>query len=392
MDKERLQQLSREYLDGTLQPGDWELLKAHLTQDAAHPEFESALTAALEQEATAAADVIVLERILHHVHSQKSTQPVPVRTLYPRKGWWAAAAVLLLMVAGAYIWLRPLYTGLGTNNNIARIIDLPAGKQGAILTLADGSQVVLDSLGNGVIAQQNGAQVVLQNGKLVYDPTRKSTGEVVYNTMATPKGRAFHLVLPDGTQVWLNAASSIRYPTFFTSGDRKVEVTGEAYFEVAKDKAKPFIVDVAGRSAVEVLGTAFNVNAYLNETSINTTLLEGSIRVKDNRQSVILTPGQQAQVAADQAVQNNIRVVNARLDKTMAWKNGLISLDGASLEEVMRQLERWYDIEVVFEGSTASYGRLRGEMDRGLTLLQVLKALSQLEIQYKLEGRKLIIL
>ena len=222
-----------------------------------------------------------------------------------RRRWWAAASIILVLGIGAYLWsarkknAAPAVVAADTRVNTP---DIPPGKDGAILTLADGSQVVLDSLGSGVIALQNGARAVIKNGELVYDLTRAGTGGVAYNTMTTPKGRQFILLLPDGTKVWLNAASSIRYPTVFSGRERKVELTGEAYFEVAKNVRLPFLVNVNDKATVEVLGTNFNVNAYEDEASINTTLLEGSVKVN----GTVIKPGQQVQVPAGRLVPSGI--------------------------------------------------------------------------------------
>jgi len=346
------------------------------------------------------------------------------RTPVLRKWVWAAASIILLVGIGAYLW-----TNKKKNPAAVAVVasDIQPGKNGAILTLDNGSRVVLDSLGNGMIATQGGSRVLLKNGQLAYDPTGQSAVAVAYNTMSTPKGRQFSLQLPDGTKVWLNAASSLRYPTVFAGKERRVEVTGEAYFEVAPLTSRqvgtgskggshkvPFIVKIGSYSGngaeVKVLGTHFNVNAYENEASINTTLLEGSVVVtlsSDRQQqtslhdqSVILKPGQQAQIAgavtkgdvANQEARQGIKVINdADIDKTMAWKNGLFNFDGASLYEVMKQIERWYDIEVVYEKDVRN-SEFVGKLTRDVTLNQLLDGFKEFGIHYKFEGRKLIIL
>jgi transmembrane sensor len=211
--------------------------------------------------------------------TEDTTSPSTRRISFLRR-YWVAASVLLLLGLGAYLWYQDNsqpQSLTSDNKNLPKNI-LP-GRDGAILTLADGRQVVLDSLGNGVIAMQSGTEVVLQDGQLAYDPTESTSGEVAYNTMSTPKGRQFSLRLPDGTRVWLNAASSIRYPTTFVGTERKVELLGEAYFEVTKNINMPFRVNVNNRAQVEVLGTSFNVNAYEDEANISATLLEGSVKV-----------------------------------------------------------------------------------------------------------------
>ncbi|MRG47929.1 DUF4974 domain-containing protein [Chitinophaga sp. SYP-B3965] len=305
-------------------------------------------------------------------------KPVVVRRLW-KWGW--AAAIVFLLGASFYFWSenKPQSTVASKENKIE------PGKKGAILTLANGEEVVLDTLGNGLITTQNGAKVLLQNGQLAYDPTGNGNMEIVYNTIKTPNGREFQVRLPDGTIVWLNAASSLRYPTLFTGKERKVEITGEAYFEVATDADMPFRVNVNNKVNIEVLGTHFNVNAYDNEHSLNTTLLEGAVRV----QSVVLKPGQQAQVAEGETVKV---VNNVNLETVMAWKNGLFNFENKSLEEVMRQLERWYDLEVVYEKGIPDI-KFGGEMSRDMDLAGLLKSLEASKVHFRLEeGRKLIVL
>lgn len=345
---------------------------------------------------------VMKDELTHYRDAQAAgkrlTLPHTRRVFFLRR-YWAAASILLMLGLGAYLWYqdsRQPQALARTDKNLPKVI-LP-GRDGAILTLADGSQVVVDSLANGVIATQGGTQVVLQNGQLAYDPTGSVGGEVSYNTMSTPKGRQFSLRLPDGTRVWLNAASSIRYPTTFVGTERKVEIRGEAYFEVVKNAKMPFRVNLNNRAEVEVLGTSFNLNAYENDASISATLLEGSVKVADykimNADGVVtLKPGQQAQIM--QLAQNTkpgIKVIyDTDIDKVMAWKNGAFNFTDVSLKDVMKQLERWYDIEVVFE-SVVPKVELTGKMTRDVTLNELLKNLGDLGVHCKLEGRTVVVL
>ena len=321
-------------------------------------------------------------------------QPTPVRRMSILRRWgWVAASIVLLLGIGTYFWQADKKSTLP-----ALISEISPGSDGAILTLSNGKQVVLDSLQNGLVAVQKGAQAVIRNGELVYDASGAAAGEVTYNTMRTPKGRQFRLQLPDGSRVWLNAASSIRYPTAFTGAERKVEITGEAYFEVAKaytaggsDGVIPFRVNISNRAEVEVLGTHFNINAYDNESSIHTTLMEGSIRVMQNSKGLILKPGQQAIIAATGSIAMQL-IEQADTDKVMAWKNGLFYFEGLTLEEAMRQLERWYNIEVVYEGKVPAI-QFGGKMSRDLSLSGLLQLLSDSQLKFRLEeGRRLIVL
>ena len=298
-------------------------------------------------------------------------------------GWtgWAAAAVILIVASA--LWL--------TVSNNQKVIkpeaqnhttpsDIAPGYEGAILTLANGSKVVLDNAQDGKItdaAFKNGNKVSYQNS----DQTK-----VEFNTLTTPKGRQFSLVLPDGTQVWLNAASSITYPTAFTGNERKVSILGEAYFEVSHDASKPFHVDVNGVD-VQVLGTHFNINSYSDEEAIKTTLLEGSIKITVAGRSQLVKPGEQAQVA-----EKDINMVlDADVDGVMAWKYGFFSFDNANITDIMKQLTKWYDVEVVYQGQPKE--RFSGKIDRNLTLSQVLKGLAETKVHFRIEdGKRLIIL
>ncbi len=317
----------------------------------------------------------------------------PVRRIsFP---WRAvAAAIIIFFTAGAYLWLQHRDTHRQPVAEIELVRDSLPANGGAILTLSDGSKVLLDSAGNGVIATQGGTEVKLENGQLLYRERNRARGDdassVVYNTMTTPKGRLYLLVLPDGTKVWLNAASSLTYPTVFMGTQRKVEIVGEAYFEVVKNIRAPFIVKIKNGTEIEVLGTRFNVNAYDDEASINTTLLEGAVRVKARNRVQVLAPGQQAQVSVADA---SIRLVkDADLQQSIAWKNGLFSFNDADLKTVMRQLARWYNIEVKYEGEIPT-GQFNGEIDNTLSFSQVLRGLAKTRIHYRVEkGNQIVIL
>jgi transmembrane sensor len=251
-------------------------------------------------------------------------------------------------------------------------------------------------MGNGVVANQSGSSVTLNDGKLEYEKSGVGSLEpgVKYNTLTTPRGRQFQLVLPDGSKVWLNAASSITYPTVFAANERKVKIIGEVYFEVFKDQSKTFVVDVDGKQTVEVLGTHFNINSYTDEDAIRTTLLEGKVKVSATGSrlptidSRLLSPGQQASLQHDQLTTSN----NVDLDQTMAWKNGTFSFRDADLPAVMRQLARWYNVDVEYRGAIPK-DRFDGDIGNTLTLDQVLKGLAKTRIHYQIEqGNKLIIL
>lgn len=326
------------------------------------------------------------QRGISRVHELVNPAVRPVHFLQRRLIRYAAA-IFLLLGAGTYFWA----THKNTSSQLAdKAVIIAPGRDGAILTLADGSKVVLDSMGNGLVANQQGVKVSLQNGQLAYGPTSTATTEVAYNTVSTPKGRQFRLVLPDGSKIWLNAASAIRYPTTFTGNERRVKLEGEAYFEIATNAAMPFKVIAGDATEVEVLGTSFNINAYKNEQVISTTLLEGAVRINAYQQSQILKPGQQA--AVKPATEQLQVYQNADLDKVMAWKNGLFNFEDATLPEVMRQLERWYDIEVTYTKDIPPI-RFGGEINKQNTLQDVLQILEKSNVHFRLEqGRKLVVM
>lgn len=378
-----------------LSPAQQEVLENWLQQDPRHLQWWTELTRAgrLPELVANYQSLQSLAATEFEKFDKAYLKTTPIRRISIFRRWsWVAAAIILLLGVGTYFW--------PTNKTTAptvTIADISPGGDGAILTLANGKQVVLDSMANGLIAVQKGAQTMIRNGELVYDASGAASGEVMYNTMRTPKGRQFRLQLPDGTRVWLNAASSIRYPTAFTGEERKVEITGEAYFEVAKafsagdrEGVIPFRVNVRNKAEVEVLGTHFNINAYENEKDIATTLMEGRVRVVQGSSTLVLRPGQQALIpAAGEKVQ---LIDHADTDKVMAWKNGLFYFEGLTLEEAMRQLERWYDIEVIYEGAVPNI-RFGGKMSRDISLSGLLQLLSDSQLKFRLEeGRRLIVL
>lgn len=313
--------------------------------------------------------------------------------------WWMAAAVLVFVVVGLWFVVdrskgKPAETTLS-----AVVYDVMPGTQGAVLTLADGRQIVIDSTGNGNITREGNMIVRRVGDLLVYETNGQPTGTsaLTYNVLSTPKGRQFQLVLPDGSRVWLNAASSIKYPVEFAANERRVEITGEAYFEVTHNVHKPFKVTISPTSEVEVLGTRFNVNAYHDEGAIKTTLLEGKVKVVNgqssmvngNPRSLILKPGEQA-IASSTSSFTIDHLPD--LDAVVAWKNGIFNFQDASVQQVMRQLARWYDIDIQYENGIPAI-EFGGKMGRDLSLMNVLGFLEKSGLHCRLEGnRKLIVL
>lgn len=309
----------------------------------------------------------------------------PIRRL--RSGWIRyAAAVLLICGAAAYLWLQQDKRS-GAHSVTQSSSQIAPGREGATLTLADGRTLLLDSAGNGIIARENGTQLTLNNGQLSYHSS-PGAGEQSFNTITTARGRHFQVMLPDGSQVWLNAGSSLRYPTAFTGSTRNVEIKGEAYFEVADKKAMPFRVKINEGSYIDVLATAFNINAYDDEATVNTTLVEGSVRVSTGGQAQIISPGQQAQMAGGRITIGK----KTNIESVLAWKNGLFSFEGKDIKEVMRQLARWYDLQIVYEGQIPAR-EFGGEMARTEPLANVLRFLQESGVQFRMDEkeRKLVV-
>lgn len=376
-------QLLQEYRDGAMNAEQraafGRLLHSREAEEQLQQLIDAGLDATTPVEAEATSEYLYLQIRETYINDEPVARMV----------WWryAAAAVLVLAV-GLFFWFR------GANqetklvqNGQQQQYDAAPGRDGAILTLADGKQVVLDSVANGVIAHQNGARVVLKNGALRYVRTWETSVDVVYNTMHTPRGRQFQLQLPDGSKVWLNAASTITYPTAFDGRERRVQINGEAYFEVVKNDTMPFIVVIGKKAAVEVLGTHFNINAYDNEPSIRATLLEGKVKVAGAATGLVLKPGEQAVLASNAAPYINR---SPDLEQVIAWKKGLFNFNGYDIKSVMRELSRWYDLDIVYE-TNPEPTEVMGEMQRNLNLSQVMNILQKIGVQYRLEGKKLIV-
>jgi ferric-dicitrate binding protein FerR (iron transport regulator) len=313
-----------------------------------------------------------------------------------KKIWWAAAAIIILVLGSSvyYIFNKNTTPQIVQNKPVHKQLknDVAPGYKGAVLTLANGQQIILDSAGNGMLTAQGSTNIVKQDGKIVYDGQNVSKSEVLYNTMTTPRGRQYSLVLADGTKVWLNAASSITFPTAFIGNERRVKITGEAYFEVAPltpeggSRKVPFKV-AAGQMEVKVLGTHFNIKAYDDESYIKTTLLEGSVRVTKENSDALLKPGQEA-ILDDQG---DIKVAKANIEEAVAWKDGFFQFNNESVRSIMRQLSRWYNVEVVYQGDVADK-KFSGVMSQNTNLSQVLKMLQLTkEIHFKMEGSKVIV-
>ncbi|CAN5681775.1 DUF4974 domain-containing protein [soil metagenome] len=325
--------------------------------------------------------------------------PAKVRSIFSNTGakkiMWAAASVILIISSLSIYFFRNndqhKQTDLAkVNASKQNKYDISPGSNGALLTLADGSVIVLDSTGEGNVASQGNTSILKAAGTVQY-VAGKGVNEtaLTFNTMTTQRGRQFKLVLEDGTKVWLNAASSIHFPTVFGKKQRNVDITGEAYFEVAKNANRPFTVSVNGMQ-VQVLGTHFNINAYGNEPEVRTTLLEGSVKVIKNNQMQMLVPGQQARLNNS----NELSVIkNVNTGEIIAWKDELFSFNNTDIESLIRQISRWYDVDLEFV-MPANFQPLRftGKISRNVTLSTLLKMLELTgDVSFLIEGKKITI-
>ena len=303
----------------------------------------------------------------------------------------SAAAALLLLITTAALYFLTQKDGqypAGDSQTKSFRQDVPPGGNKAVLTLADGSEILLDSAQNGYLAQQEGTKITkLGNGRLAYNAELNEKERVVTNTITTPRGGEYSIDLPDGTKVWLNADSKIIFPNVFKGRERKVEISGEVYFEVAHNAKMPFIVK-STEVEVLVLGTHFNVKAYADENTTKVTLLEGSVRISSSSGlgTTTLHPGEQALLSEGSELKVNV----VDVDEVVAWKNGVFQFNETDIMTMMRQIARWYDVEVVYEGKIPSQ-RFGGMISRQSNLSQVLEILEISGVKFKIEDKKIFI-
>jgi ferric-dicitrate binding protein FerR (iron transport regulator) len=370
------------FIQGTISPEEHDELDAWVAESDDNMKLFEALT----DENNIKQGLLEIEQAEWQQSSQKimETAKKKKRNLNLR-AWLIAASLILIAGAGWWYFSRstkkevPAYAGNVTE-------DRPPGGNKATLSLANGSVVVLDRARNGNVAVQGNAQVIKTDSSLSYNhlPRLGVAQEVVFNTLSTPKGGQYALTLSDGTRVWLNAASSIRFPTAFTGRERLVDITGEAYFEVAHNPAQPFLVN-AGGVQVQVLGTHFSVNAYTDEEAVTTTLVEGSVKVSKGTISRIIKPDQQASVEKEG---NAILITPVDAQEMVAWKDGLFVFSNTELSEVMRQLSRWYEVEVEIKDRITDH--LNATFPRTLPLSKMLHLVEKTGVaHFKLQGGKL---
>ncbi|MEO8960272.1 MAG: FecR domain-containing protein [Ginsengibacter sp.] len=332
-------------------------------------------------------ETMLESRIIEKIKDTQKQKAARVYSLN-RKYWWAAASIVLLLGFVSYflVFNKPTKSTLTVATKVTNDVAAPQSSK-AMITLANGQRVFLDSIANGALEVQGNVKLIkLASGEIVYQSSGRAGGEMQYNTLDNPRGsKVINMVLTDGSKVWLNAGSSLTYPVLFVGNKRKVSIEGEAYFEVAHDEAKPFVAHYDAID-VQVLGTHFNVNTFEDDDrNVKVTLIEGSVRVDNGNATNLLKPGQQA------LINDKIKIVSdADLNQVMAWKNGYFQFDKASLQSVLKQVARWYDVDVIYQGENQPR-QFVGEMEKDLSLSEVLKILEINKVHFTIKGNNLII-
>ena len=407
---ENIQELFQRFLDNKCTPGEVRLLLQYfdagenetLLRELIRKQSEDANATPLSPELSKPLLDATYRKIQSAIATDTQPFEAPEVPLYHRL-WFrisAAAAVMLFISIAAFYFLHQRNDSITaqTQNAAQQIKDIPPGTNNAILTLDNGTRIVLDSAADGTLAQQGNIKVLKMNGQIAYDKAGNADLQAapIYNTITTARGNQYMVVLADGTKVWLNAASSIRFPFYFKGNERRVVITGEAYFEVAKDITRPFRVEFNNQSGekgeIEVLGTHFNVNAYPDEEDIKTTLLEGSVKVSKGNERVLIVPGEQVCVSSNPPSGSKSITLkkDVVLSQVVAWKDGFFVFDNSDIKMIMRQVARWYDVEVIFEGNMLPES-FTGKVSRNVPLSKFLKMLELNEVHVKTEGRKIII-
>ncbi len=401
-EKKNIESLFQRYLDNQCSPREIRLLLSHFKID----ENAALLRKLIQNESEKIDETLsnadhtslletTFQKIKKSIAAGDELNKALVVPFY-KQVWFracAAAVVIFLLVVPAYHLVnKKNERTIAQNENRTIKTDVQPGRSNAILTLDNGQTIMLDSAADGTLAQQGDIKVLKMNDRIDYQSGNgKANEKPVYNTITTAKGNDYQLVLSDGSKVWLNAASSIRFPTAFTGNERKVEITGEAYFEVAHNPAKPFKVDFKnaadGNGEIEVLGTHFNVNTYTDEQDVKTTLLEGSVKITSADKSQRLSPGEQATLTADAITLKK----DVDVSQVTAWKDGYFLFNNTDIQTIMRQVARWYDVEVQFEGKIPADG-FTGRISRNVPLSKFLKVLELNDLKVRTEGRTVTVI
>lgn len=327
----------------------------------------------------------VSDRIYRKLARRLQGEHKPVFRMFTHRKTVAAAAVLLGLSAGTYFLVSHKKPAQQYASPI-QLHDIAPGGNKAILTLANGKKIVLDSIQTGTIASQGATQIQKTgSGQLVYTAGKNTSSqfeEIQMNTLYIPRGGQYHITLSDGTQVWLNAATTLKYPSIFRGNERTVELSGEAYFEIAHNNKAPFRVLVPNKQTVTDIGTRFNINAYNDEPEITTTLIEGSVKVANSTTDKILKPGQQSVIGDDQQIR---LIKNADLEETIAWKDNIFQFDNEKLESIMRKISRWYDVDIEYKDESVKELPFGGMITRFTNASKVLMMLELTnEVHFKI--------
>jgi ferric-dicitrate binding protein FerR (iron transport regulator) len=381
MDHSFLRELLKKYREGKASPDEIKLL--HTYYDAFElTEADQTSSDSAINERKGRIKYAIDQAIVHQ------EQVLPVRKFRLRT-WLIAAALVLAAGSGIFWWMenRPADTQVAEVSSRSSRPDIAPGTNRAVLVLADGSSVLLDDAEQGELSRQANAIInKTADGQIVYEnQAGAELVPLVYNTISTPRAGQYRLTLTDGTKVWLNAATSLQFPASFPGKERRVKLTGEAYFEVASNASQPFIVETSQQS-IEVLGTHFNVNAYEEERQTKTTLLEGKVKVQTGSSVRVIKPGEQA--ASMQP--GSLRVSEADTEEAIAWKNGYFKFNKADIQTIMRQLERWYDVDVEYQGAVPT-DLFVGKINRSENISGVLRILELSKVQFKIVNRKIIV-
>lgn len=396
--KQDIQTLLDDYITGRLDAAGREKLHRIFNDPSCEPLLAGMLDDALKERLAGSYDFPetgqrLKSNLLHRISEMKEEEQEDVYGLQAEnqarggmrrlRVWLAAAAAAAAVTAAWYLYERP---AMKTPPLQVAAQPLPGGNK-AMLVLADGTTVQLDSTGERQI-RQGQAAIQQQNGSLQYT-TQGTSGAQGYNTLRTPRGGQFQVTLHDGTRVWLNSASSLKYPVVFGESERVVELSGQGYFEIAGNAARPFRVKINSATEVQVLGTRFDVMAYPDEQAVKTTLLQGAVRVRHKAATQTLQPGQQAVTEPDG---QQIAVHETDVNKVTDWKNGLFIFNNMELPAILREVARWYDVDIVYK-APANKGLYGGGLSRKMALADVLLFLEEGGANhFKIEGRKVIVL
>lgn len=388
-DQTNLQELLQKYVDNTISPAElhlfWKLVSSAPEDDPIQVDFGNMWKSTpINNEVEVGLDNNVVFQRLKERAALIEIQPAV--SAKQKKQWLVAASVLVLIVAGFF---------LTRTNRVSQTLAVTVAPERiirhcnncAMLTLSDGSVIELDSATIGTLANQGSANISkIKGGQLAYRTTTSSEGPPVYNKISTPRGGTHQVILSDGTKVWLNSVSSIRFPATFTGNERKVEVTGEVFLEVSPNSNLPFKVSI-NECEIQVLGTSFNINGYEEEGLVKTTLVDGSIRMNVNNESKLLKPGQQFILNTQS---KNTTINRANIDEVTAWKEGYFYFDNVNIQTVLREIGRWYNVNIAYEGKIPSRG-FKGELGRDLSLPDVVEFLQKSKVNVTLHGTTLIV-